>query len=216
MAVAARLYTPTEAAIVSGVAIKAVHNAIDKRIIKAAAKPSRGGRRSTKRALTADDVLRLKLWYKVGDVLSQERRKRLFRAISEQPSASTVKADDLLIIDVAEARKQIADKTRDLEAAEAMVMVGKDIMGGQPVFKGTRIPVRLISAMLADGADEDEILEGYPKLNRRQLTLAQIWTAAHPRRGRPKSLKERGLEVKSAKRVPLKSDPRPSRGSTSA
>ncbi|MFQ3894771.1 DUF433 domain-containing protein [Sphingobium sp. R-7] len=208
MPAAARLFTPSEAAAVTGIGVKAVNNAIDKRIVKAA-KPAPGAR-PARRALTADDLLRVKLWYKVGDILSQERRERLFDAIREQPKARTVKADDLLIIDVGEARKQIAARTRDLEAAEAMVGQDKDVMGGEPVFKGTRIPVRLIASMLAEGADADEILEGYPKLNERQLELARIWVAAHPRRGRPKSLKDRGFKLKSVKRTMLRRAPRSS------
>jgi hypothetical protein len=59
--------------------------------------------------------------------------------------------------------------------------------------------------MLEQGADEDEMLEGYPKLARRHLELSRIWTAAHPRRGRPKSLGERGLQLKSSERVKLQS-----------
>lgn len=208
MPAAARLFTPSEAAAVSGIGVKAVNNAIDKRIVKPA-KPASGAK-PARRALTAEDVLRVKLWYKVGDILSQERRERLFDAIREQPKAKTVKADDLLIIDVGEARKQIAALTRDLEAAEAMVTRSKDVMGGEPVFKGTRIPVRLVASMLAEGADPDEILEGYPRLDRRQLELARIWVAAHPRRGRPKSLQDRGFKLKSSKRTALRGDPRPS------
>jgi uncharacterized protein (DUF433 family) len=204
---AVRLYTPSEAAAVSGMGVKAVNNAIDKRIITIA-KPSLGAdRKSTRRALSADDVLRLKLWYDIGGgILSEERRKRLFDTLREQPQAKQVKADDLLIIDVAEARKQIAARLRDLDAADAMVERRRSVMGGEPVFKGTRIPVRLIASMLAEGADEDEVLEGYPKLDRRQLGLARIWTAAHPRRGRPKLLKDRGLKTRSTNRASLRAD----------
>lgn len=198
----ARLYTPSQAAAISGVGIKAIHNAIDKRIISATRKP-RGTAGRTPRALSADDLLRVKLWYAVGDALSTERRERLFAAIHEQPRARTVKADDLLIVDVAEARRQIAARTRDLEAAEAMVKSDKEVMGGEPVFKGTRIPVRLIATILADGADESEILEGYPALDARQLDLSRIWAAAYPSHGRPKSLKDLGLKLKSVTRVPL-------------
>lgn len=202
---AARLYTPREAAAVSGVGVKAVNNAIDKQIIRPA-RPSRmAGGKAAMRALTVDDLLRLKLWYEVGDILSQERRERLFDAIRTRPTAKRVKADNLLIIDVAEARKEIAAGTRDLDAAEAMVVRDKAVMGGEPVFKGTRIPVRLIATMLADDVDEAEILDGYPKLDRRMLALAKIWVAAHPRRGRPKSLKDRGFTLKSAKRTTLRS-----------
>lgn len=199
----ARLYTPSQAAVISGVGIKAVHNAIDKRIITSAERKPRGTTGRAPRTLTADDLLRLKLWYAVGDVLSQERRERLFDAIRRQPKTRKVKADDLLIIDVAEARRQITARTRDLEAAEAMVERTRDVMGGEPVFKGTRIPVRLIAAMLAEGADEGEILEGYPQLDRRQVALSRIWAAAYPSRGRPASLKDRGFRLKSTRKVSL-------------
>ena len=37
--------------------------------------------------------------------------------------------------------------------------------------------------------------------------MARIGVAAHPRRGRPKSLSDYGLKLKITKRVPLKSDP---------
>jgi len=40
--------------------------------------------------------------------------------------------------------------------------------------------------MLDQGADEAEILDGYPSLDPRHLTLARVWTAANPRRGRPR------------------------------
>ena len=48
----------------------------------------------------------------------------------------------------------------------------------------------------------------YPKLERRYLELARIWSAAHPRRGRPRSLGERGLQLESSGRVRLRSAPR--------
>lgn len=177
----------------SGVGIKAVHNAIDKRIVDAAQAARDAGGKRARRALTATGLLQLKLWHEIGGALSHERRERLFDAIRRQPEAGKLKADDLLIIDVGAARKQIAARTRNLEAAEAMVERNKAVMSGESVFKGTRIPVRLIATMLTDGADADEILAGCPKLDRRHLALSRIWAAAYPRLGRPKSLGERGF-----------------------
>ncbi len=209
MTVAARLYTPAEAAAISKIGVKAVHNAIDKGIVEVIAVSGK----TSSRALTADDLLRLKLWYGVGSVLSADRRKRLFDEIAAKPQAKTVKADDLLIVDVAEARKQIAATTKDLDEAEAAVhsVRGrfKGIMGGEPIFKGTRIPVRLVAAMLDQGADPDDILEGYPSLTPRLLELSRIWTAAHPPRGRPKTLREMGYKSKSTKVVSLREVPWP-------
>ncbi|MGR7996942.1 DUF433 domain-containing protein [Xanthobacter sp. ZOL 2024] len=206
MASLARQYSPAEAAAISGVAVKAVHNAIDKRIVDA---PSPAGTKRARRSLSAQDVLRLKLWHEVGALLSQERRQRLFAEIEQHPTARRVKADAFVIVDVEEARKQIAKRARDLEAAEAAVTRSSKVMGGEPVFKGTRIPVRLISSMLGEGVSEAEILDGYPKLEARHLELARLWTAAHPRRGRPKTLADRGTRVRSQSRAPLKPDPGP-------
>ena len=208
---ATRLYTPAEAGAVSGLKLKAVHNAIDKRIIEPVAKargtPAGKVERVGSRFLTGEDLLLLRVWRGVGDTLSAERRQRLFAAIAAEPGAKTVRAAELLIVDVAEARKQVDRRVRDLEAAEAIVIKDKATLGGEPVFKGTRIPVYGIAAMLDAGATAEDLLSGYPALTERMLDLARIWAAAHPRRGRPKSLSDLGLTIKSTRRVARKGDP---------
>lgn len=210
MSAAARVYTPAEAAAVSQIGIKAVHNAIDKKIVDTVSGTAAPAKSVRRRALTGEGLLRLKLWYGIGSTLAAERRQRLFEAIKAKPAARMIKADDLLIIDVAEARKQLNARVRDLDEAEAMIGRVKGVMGGEPVFKGTRVPVRTIAAMLAQGTDEADLLDGYPSLTARMIELARIWTAAHPTRGRPKKLSDQGLKVMSSKRTTLKGDPRPS------
>ena len=116
---------------------------------------------------------------------------------------------------MAEARKQVERGVRDLEEAETLVVKDKGTLGGEPVFKGTRIPVYGIVAMLDAGASVEELLSGYPKLSERLLELARVWVSAHPRRGRPKALKDLGLTVKSSRRTPLKGDPLPRGGKPS-
>ena len=211
MTSATRLYTAAEAGAVSGLKLKAVHNAIDKRIVEPVAKlrPVSSGKvgRAGPRWLTGEDLVRLRVWRGVGDTLSAERRQRLFVAIAAAPTAKTLKADELLIVDVGEARKQIDRGVRDLEAAEAIVVADKVTLGGEPVFKGTRIPVYGVASMLEAGATPDDLLSGYPELTERMLYLARLWAAAHPRRGRPKSLGDLGLTIKSIKRTPRKGDP---------
>jgi hypothetical protein len=59
--------------------------------------------------------------------------------------------------------------------------------------------------MKALGATNYEIVEGYPALTAHMVELAEIWTGAHPARGRPKKLSEQGLKVKAIKRLLLKS-----------
>ena len=144
---AARSYTPAEAAPVSEVALKAVHNAIDKRIVEGGV--VRGDTSSSRRLLTDADLLRLKLWYGVGSALTSDRRQRLFDAVAAEPAATTVRADEFLIVDVAEARRRLAERVRELEEAETLVHTAESVMGGEPVLKSSRIPVRTVASMLA-------------------------------------------------------------------
>jgi uncharacterized protein (DUF433 family) len=57
-----------------------------------------------------------------------------------------------------------------------------EIMGGTTVFKGTRIPLDLVTDMLAQGASAEEILEGYPTLNEEMISLAPLYGLLRPRR----------------------------------
>jgi uncharacterized protein (DUF433 family) len=41
-----------------------------------------------------------------------------------------------------------------------------DILGGTPVFKGTRVPVRTVFDYLADGCSLDEFLEEFPTVSK--------------------------------------------------
>lgn len=69
MADAARLYTPAEAGAVSGLKLKAVHNAIDKRVVDPMAKAhvaTIGKTHRAPRLLTGEDLVRLRVWRGVG------------------------------------------------------------------------------------------------------------------------------------------------------
>ena len=68
-----------------------------------------------------------------------------------------------------------------------MIVSDPEIMRGTPVYRETRIPVELIADMLSQGAKPEEILEGYPALDREKVELAPLYVQAFPRRGRPAS-----------------------------
>ena len=77
-----------------------------------------------------------------------------------------------------------ADSKR-LERAENMIVSDPETMRGTPVYRGARIPVKLIAEMLSQGATCEAILEGYPALDREKIELAPVYIQAFPRRGRP-------------------------------
>ena len=53
-----------------------------------------------------------------------------------------------------------------------LVSSDPEILGGTPVFIGTRVPVAVLFENLADGLSLDEILDSYPTLKREQAIEA--------------------------------------------
>jgi uncharacterized protein (DUF433 family) len=44
-----------------------------------------------------------------------------------------------------------------------------DVMGGSPVFAGTRVPVQTLLDYLEGGESIDDFLEGFPSVTREQI-----------------------------------------------
>jgi uncharacterized protein (DUF433 family) len=53
-----------------------------------------------------------------------------------------------------------------------------DAVGGEIVFKGTRVPLRTVLASLADGDSFESILQAFPTLTKEHLQAAVAFAAA--------------------------------------
>ena len=73
----------------------------------------------------------------------------------------------------------------NLERVAEIAVSDPEVMHGTPVYRGTRIPIGLIANMVRQGAEIDEILQGYPALDREKVELAPLYVQTFPRRGRP-------------------------------
>lgn len=51
------------------------------------------------------------------------------------------------------------------------------IMLGKPVIRGTRVTVEILLRKLSEGADEDDILDAYPRLTREDIYAAIRYAA---------------------------------------
>jgi uncharacterized protein (DUF433 family) len=74
---------------------------------------------------------------------------------------------------------------RDLRRARRLIVRDPEILGGDPVFRGTRVPVHLIADFAAQGAEPVELIEGYPRLTAEMIRLAPVYAAAYPLRTPP-------------------------------
>lgn len=52
---------------------------------------------------------------------------------------------------------------------ERIVSVALDVMGGTPVFPGTRVPVQTLLEYIESGETIDEFLDGFPSVTRQQV-----------------------------------------------
>ena len=53
--------------------------------------------------------------------------------------------------------------------AKSLITCAPDIMGGTPVFAGTRVPVQTLLDYLEGGETIDDFLEGFPTVTREQV-----------------------------------------------
>jgi uncharacterized protein (DUF433 family) len=50
-----------------------------------------------------------------------------------------------------------------------LISVSPDVMGGTPVFAGTRVPIETLFDYLKAGESVDDFLEGFPTVTREQV-----------------------------------------------
>jgi uncharacterized protein (DUF433 family) len=54
------------------------------------------------------------------------------------------------------------------EAAGGLIISNPEVLGGKPVFRGTRVPADILFEYLADGLTLDYFLESFPSVTREQ------------------------------------------------
>jgi len=179
-------YTPAQASAVANLPLPAVHKLIERRLIRP--RRLRTGR-SIQRMLSREQVLYLRLEAEGVRLLPILTRRAIAKKIESSPEIDFVSLTEgsALVIEVKSVRLELDQDLKRLERAQNMIVSDPEIMRGTPVYRGTRIPVELIADMLSQGANSEEILEGYPALDREKVELAPLYVQAFPRRGRPAS-----------------------------
>jgi uncharacterized protein (DUF433 family) len=182
------LFTPAEAAVLTRLSLKAVNNAIDKKTV-----PATTGLRAgySTRLLDQRALMSLALERRLADRVVPELRREIFDALDARRGTVSLEGG-LLRIDLREPRRELAASLRELRRARRLVVTDPEILGGEPVFRRTRVPVHLIATLLGQGSPEADLLEGYPRLTPEMVRLAPLYAAAYPLRGRPRQQPWRG------------------------
>jgi uncharacterized protein (DUF433 family)/transcriptional regulator with XRE-family HTH domain len=66
---------------------------------------------------------------------------------------------------------------------DQLVIVNPKVMGGMPVFAGSRVPIEIVLSSLEAGVDFEELKLSYPFLTPAHLGAARAYEQEHPRTG---------------------------------
>jgi len=181
-----REYTPAQASVLANLPLPAVHKVIERRLIRP--RRLRTGR-VIQRMLNRQQVLYLRLEAEGVRLLPISARRAIAKQLEASPGKDIVVpgGGSALVIQVKSVRLELDADLKKLERAAEMAVSDPEVMHGTPVYRGTRIPIELIANMVRQGTKIDEILKGYPALDREKVELAPLYVQAFPRRGRPAS-----------------------------
>ena len=181
----AEIYSAAEISAVTGASVRAVYKAMGERLPRGL-------------SVQRDRQQFLTRWGAVCFVIDREMpkdvpvavRRHLYTIILERQSAARVQHDRGIlsyVVDVKAVADRVDGDLARYRDAMALIIEDKAIQGGAATFRGTRILVHQIADLLAQGADETELREDYPRLTSAMLAAAPVYARAHPRRGRPRT-----------------------------
>jgi len=121
--------------------------------------------------------------------LSSKDRRRLYKLISEAMEARepTLDLGPGWSLDLSAIEAELGRRLAAFDAWKSTLVQDDRVLGGEPVFRDSRLAVRHVGQMLRRGADPGEILDDYPYLTEQDLDFARWYTTAYPRIGRPRA-----------------------------
>ena len=208
--------TPTEAAVVASVTVRDVNRVIDERILPDELYVVANDRT---RRFFVDSCVLIAFYFKTANQLTAEERVKTIADASTRLPSMLIKEDsrrkasrskwvvteDFLTIDLAPFVKSVQEQFSKLQEARALVVEDREILGGIPVVRNTRIPVYDVAASASAGISIDRVLAAYPGLTVRDIELAALYAEANPQRGRPRrvpSPSARKVSLVASRRLP--------------
>lgn len=141
---------------------------------------------STLVAAARRDVLRV-LFRRVQEVRAPES----IWALTEMPSEFNWKVDKPGIeIDLFRFIAEAYVNAKKVDEAEALVVEDGEVLGGLPCFAGTRVPISSVLGAVDEGVTLEELREDYAFLTEAHIVAARVYAEVHPRRGRPRRLRD--------------------------
>jgi uncharacterized protein (DUF433 family) len=189
-----------EAAAIADIPESTIRTAIEKRSIKP---PSSRVGKSIRYEFDVNELLFIKLLTVFPFSLPKEDKDSLRKLVAKSAGSAgrwQKRGPDLLMkkgelsvsIHFRPLREQLVQKVNLYRQGFDRIVSNPEILGGEPIFKGTRIPLDHIAGLFRKGVSETEIREDYPVLSDLDLAFASIHARMSPPPGRPRKPLELG------------------------
>jgi uncharacterized protein (DUF433 family) len=183
-----------EAAAVAGIPESRIRTAIEKRSITP---PSSRVGKSIRYEFDLNELLFIKLLTEFPFPLQKEDKDSLRQLVGKSSGSVgrwQMRGPDLLIqrgelsvsVHYHPLRKQLVQNANLYRKGVDRILSDPEILSGEPVFKGTRIPLEHIASLLRKGVGEAEIRDDYSALSDLDLAFASIHARMSPPPGRPR------------------------------
>lgn len=189
-----------EAAAIAGIPETTIRTAIEKRAIRPSS--SRVGK-SIRYEFDLNELLFIKLLTELPFSLRKEDKHSLRQLVGKSsgsvgrwqmrgPNLLMMKSELSVSVHYHPLRKQLRQNVNLYRRGAGRIVSDPEILSGERVFKGTRIPLEHIAGLLRKGVSEAEIREDYPALSDLDLAFASIYARMSPPPGRPRKPLELG------------------------
>ena len=191
----AELFSVNEAAAIAEVSPETIRTALDKKSVKPSHKRKTG--KAVRHQFSVGDVLFVKLLVEFPFPLSREDKKALAQILARGDTRSSHwsrEGADLvyrsgkmqLLVECKSFRQTVAKNLATFRWGRRRVVSSPEVLGGEPVFRGTRIPVQHVASLFRKSVPEQEIVEDFPSLSERDLAYARLFSRLGEKPGRPR------------------------------
>jgi uncharacterized protein (DUF433 family) len=185
-------YSVKEAAVLAGLSERAIRNEIGRGVIRVGRK-ARGRRPDV--ALPKGAVFYFRLLRDLPVPLPRRDRSALYRLLLADGTAAGAwqRTRDtlergMLRLDTAHARRDFDRLLAVYDAGRKRVVRDPAILGGEPVFAGTRLAIRHIGGLALKNVAPERIRAEYPSLKDDDIAFARLFAQMKPPPGRPRKL----------------------------
>ncbi len=178
-----------ETAVLSGAPEKTIRHELAARVVRA----SRSGRR---RRFGSREVVYFSLVNGLPVALDKAQRRDLFELLADDKERSgrwrrekhrlVLEGDVPVVLSTDEVVRRAEARVKSFLRIRARITSRPEVLGGDPVFEGTRIAVRFVGERARRGEPLDVLLEDYPALTVGDVEFARTYVELGRPPGRPR------------------------------